>query len=62
MTVEKFDQYEVLREVGALIDSLPPNERRQVMASLGERYSLKISDRTNNPGQLPGTGRKRSYS
>ena len=60
---EKWDQYEVLREVSTLIDNLPADERRQVMASLAERFGLKITEKTgtNNRGHRPGYGSKRSY-
>ena len=64
MSAERFDQYEVLREVGTLIDNLPSDERRQVMASLGERYGLKISDKPTGTtrGYRPYYGRKRAFS
>ena len=43
--VEKLDQFEVLKEVSLLIDSLEPGERRQVMASLAERNGMKLVER-----------------
>lgn len=48
--VEKFDHYEVLREVALMIDSLEPSERRQVMASLAERFGMKLMDKTTGSG------------
>lgn len=61
---ERFDQYEVLREAGTMIDNLPSDsERRQVMVSLAERYGLRVSDkRTTAPrGFAPGFRRKRAH-
>lgn len=60
---ERLDHYEVLRECGALIDSLTEGERRQVMVSLAERYGLRVSDKTTTPprGYAPGFRRKRAH-
>jgi hypothetical protein len=43
--VEKLDQFEILKEVSLLIDSLEPSERRQVMASLAERNGMKLVEK-----------------
>jgi hypothetical protein len=59
--VEKFDQYEILREVSAMIDSLEPSERRQVMASLAERFGFKLMPQTAGGGSGFKPKRKRSY-
>jgi hypothetical protein len=52
MTNEKFDQYEVLREVALMIDSLEASERRQVMASLAERFGMKLVDKVSSSGSF----------
>ena len=60
---DKFDQFEIQKEVSLLIDSLAPNERREVMAGLAERYGFRLSDKTTATGRnpRPGYGRKRTY-
>lgn len=61
---ERFDQYEVLREAGTMIDNLcTDSERRQVMASLAERYGLSVTDKKAIPprGYRPGPYRKHSH-
>ncbi len=58
---ERFDQYEVLREAGTMIDNLTTDsERRQVMASLAERYGLSVADKkaATPRGHRPGPHRK----
>ena len=64
MSSERFDHYEVLRETGALIDSLTESERRQVMASLAERYGFHIADKAAVKGRSysPVPRSKRTYS
>ena len=58
---DKFDQFEIQKEVSLLLDSLPPSEQRQVMAGLAERYGFKLADKaaTTSKGYRPGYGRKR---
>ena len=58
---DKFDQFEIQKEVSLLIDSLAPSERREVMAALAERYGFKLADKTTATGKgyRPGYGRKR---
>ncbi len=55
------DAYDTLREVAGLIDALKPEERRQVMAALAERFGFKLADKaaTTSKGYRPGYGRKR---
>lgn len=57
---EKFDQFEILKEVSLMIDSLEPSERRQVMASLAERNGMKLVEKTsgNSNGYRPSPRRK----
>ena len=57
---EKFDQFEILKEVSLMIDSLEPSERRQVMASLAERNGMKLVEKPsgNSSGYRPSPRRK----
>lgn len=59
---EKFDHFEVLKEVSLLIDSLEPSARRQVMAYLAERNGMKLVEKSSgNSSFRPYPKRKRSY-
>ena len=61
---EKFDPYEVLRDVAAMMNGLDGSEQRQVMAALAEKFGMKLLDKgagQSNPYR-PGFRRKRSYS
>ena len=58
---DKFDQFEIQKEVSHLLDSLPPSEQRQVMAALAERLGFKLMDKSATGGRnfRPSHGRKR---
>ena len=45
--IEKLDQFEILKEVSLMLDSLPESERRQVMASLAERNDMKLIEKSS---------------
>ena len=38
-------EFEILNDVAGLLDSLKPEEQRQVMAALAERYGLRVSEK-----------------
>lgn len=63
-TSEKYDPYEVLRDVAAMMNGLDGNEQRQVMAALAEKFGMKLLDKPANGGSRPRPGfrRKRPYS
>ena len=60
-TGERYDPYEVLRDVAAMMNGLEANEQRQVMAALAEKFNMKLMDRPANGGgsYRPGFKRKR---
>lgn len=58
--VEKYDLFEVMRDMAAMMDGLEPNEQRQAVAALAERYKMKLAPQTtsNGSGYRPNPRRK----
>ena len=44
--VERYDLFEVMRDMAAMMDGLEPNDQRQAMASLAERYKMNLGPQT----------------
>ena len=61
--VEKLDQFEIQREVTALLDSFEPKVQREIMAGLAERYGFKLMDKqaSSGSGPRPTYRKKRTY-
>jgi hypothetical protein len=61
--IVKMTWLEILPEVVGLLDSLQPEEQRQIMAALAERYGLKVTEKTSGSASRfkPYPKRKRSY-
>jgi len=61
MTTEtKGREFEIMRDVAELMDTLKPDQQRQVMAMLAARYGLKIQEPTaaSSSGYRPRPKRK----
>lgn len=57
---EKYDLFEVMRDMAAMMDGLEPNEQRQAVAALAERYKMNLGPQTTSGGgsYRPGPRRK----
>lgn len=44
--MDKATEFEILQDVAGLLDTLRPEQQKQVMALLAERYGLKVTEKT----------------
>lgn len=60
---QKGREFEIAQEAAELLDSLPPEKQRQVMAMLATRYGMKLFEpsATKSGGYAPRPGKKRSW-
>lgn len=60
---QKGREFEIMAEVADLIDQLPKDKQKQVMAMLAARYGLQLKEppATGRAGYRPGPRSKRSY-
>lgn len=61
--IGRMDVFDTQREVAGLIDALKPDERRQIMAALAERYGFRLMDKqtANNKSPTPTFRKKRIF-
>jgi len=60
---QKGREFEIAQEAAELLDSLPPEKQRQVMAMLATRYGMKLNEPSaaKPGGYAPRPGKKRSW-
>lgn len=44
-------EFDIARDVAELLDTLPIDQQRQIMAMLGTRYGLKLIEPTSGQGR-----------